>query len=216
MSDLYHIDEEKLNGYLDGLLAPDESFQLEVHLEQCLQCSERLAELRFVFEALKAYPETEPERDLQPDILKALVSYKKPDVGSTQRQRAPSRWPYSAWLVIIAQGLVAGILSAVMIPIILGRIPQSMIQQLAGQAEQGLFLAFQNRLVEWSRVWHSLRPSFGTFDLAWDQGLHLLELFPVSTSKVFTVVAAITLLWLLANRLLLWKRKTGNYLPILM
>ncbi len=71
MNNQTHITEEAMNEYLDGLLGQEEQNAFEGHLEYCTECYNRLAELRFVFQAMDELPEVMLERDFQPEILRA-------------------------------------------------------------------------------------------------------------------------------------------------
>lgn len=70
-----HLSETQLNEYLDGLMEASAQPAIEAHLSECAVCRVRLADLQSVFLALAALPETPPERDLTPLILKNLPEH---------------------------------------------------------------------------------------------------------------------------------------------
>jgi len=65
--------EEKLNDYLDGLLAPAGREEVERHLRECAGCRESLAALKSLGERAASLPRSlEPDRDLWPGIRATL------------------------------------------------------------------------------------------------------------------------------------------------
>jgi hypothetical protein len=221
-----HIEEEALNEYLDGLLEPDGRLVLEGHLEHCPQCSARLAELRSVFQALEGLPEMAPGRDLRPEILRAIApavaSAIAPAIASRKTSIPASSYPvnmdrrltYATWLIFAVQLIAAGVLSVFALPSILGSISLSVAQQFTSQAQQAVLLLLQNDLAEWRRMWQSVQDFWGILLQVWDQGLRLPDWLQISTLEVVMLLAAVTLLWVMLNGWLLWRRKLGNHISI--
>lgn len=78
-----HLNEEQLNGILDGCAEPS-AMQ---HADTCTDCRARLEELRTVFHMLESLPEVRPTRDLTAPILERL----------TRRGIAPAwKWLFAA------------------------------------------------------------------------------------------------------------------------
>ncbi len=64
-----HIDEARMNDYLDGFLDPEERVVVDEHVKVCEHCAGDLAALSNLVEAMTALPaEAEPERDMWPDV----------------------------------------------------------------------------------------------------------------------------------------------------
>ncbi len=64
-----HIDETRMNDYLDGLLDPSERVDVDEHLGVCERCAGDLAALADLVTAMGALPtEAEPDRDVWPDV----------------------------------------------------------------------------------------------------------------------------------------------------
>jgi len=75
--------EERLNDYLDNLLAPPERAGVEQHLEGCAGCREALAAMRSLRERTASLPRSvEPARNLWPGIRDSLAGPRRPVPGS--------------------------------------------------------------------------------------------------------------------------------------
>jgi anti-sigma factor RsiW len=70
-----HIDEARLNDFLEGLLFRDDEAEVQEHLAACHECKATMHSLRGLTEALAELPlEAEPERDLWADITTRIGS----------------------------------------------------------------------------------------------------------------------------------------------
>jgi len=64
-----HIDETRLNDYLDGLVTDEAANEIEAHLATCKECQESLAAIERLLSEMAELPdEATPSRDLWPDI----------------------------------------------------------------------------------------------------------------------------------------------------
>lgn len=64
-----HIDEARMNDYLDGLLEPAERAVIDGHVQACERCARDLAALSDLVAEMGALPtEAEPDRDVWPDV----------------------------------------------------------------------------------------------------------------------------------------------------
>ncbi|MCK5652623.1 MAG: zf-HC2 domain-containing protein [Gemmatimonadetes bacterium] len=64
-----HIDEARLNDFLEGLLSREDEAEVQEHLAACHECKATMQSLRGLTEELAELPvEAEPGRDLWPDI----------------------------------------------------------------------------------------------------------------------------------------------------
>jgi anti-sigma factor RsiW len=67
-----HLDEHKLNEYLDGMLATAEIQVVETHLETCIACRQSLADLQTLFLALDEVRDVAYTADLSSKVLAEL------------------------------------------------------------------------------------------------------------------------------------------------
>lgn len=67
-----HANEQQLQTFLDGELAPAEQARLELHLRDCTLCQTRLEQQRELFRMIESLPETAVQKDLRPQILALL------------------------------------------------------------------------------------------------------------------------------------------------
>jgi hypothetical protein len=74
MDDIKHVDFERLNDFVDGLLEPAEYDRIERHLASCAACGERWSSLRAILDVSNALPaEIEPPADLWRDIRSRIA-----------------------------------------------------------------------------------------------------------------------------------------------
>ena len=92
---------ELLSGYLDGDLDAITRARVEVHVADCAECREVLAELRQIASAARGYQGTVPERDGWPAIHAAIEADR---VVAFPVRRPPARG--LGWRHLIAAGLV--------------------------------------------------------------------------------------------------------------
>ncbi len=102
MSDVW---SERLSEYLDGELAPDRRAALEAHLRDCPACRQELEALRRTTARLEAAPDREPEKDLWPEIHRALELEPRSEPSPASRHRW--RAAIAAGLAVLAIGAVA-------------------------------------------------------------------------------------------------------------
>lgn len=218
MNNQTHIAEEAMNEYLDGLLGQEEQDAFEGHLECCTECCVRLAELRFVFQAMDELPEVMLERDFQPEILRAIAPAIVPNdisvAASSQTEKMDRGLSSTTWLIFIIQLIAAGFLFFFAIPSVLGRIPLSVVQQYTRQVQMALVILLQNCLPEWRQLWGTVENFTGVLIRFWEQGIRLPGWIQSSALEVFMLLAVVTLLWVMVNGWLLWRRKLGNHISI--
>jgi anti-sigma factor RsiW len=82
-----HLDEARLNEYLDGRLDGAAGQQVRRHLRACGTCRDRLAEIRHLALALQRLPEAALSRDLSGPVLARL-------------QASPAR-RWLSWLTVL-------------------------------------------------------------------------------------------------------------------
>jgi anti-sigma factor RsiW len=180
-----HLDDATLNEYLDATLAPPGRAEVAAHLEACAGCQQRLAELRALFAALDSLPDAPLEHDLSRKVAAAL-----------QPQRLAL--PLGLRLAFVAQAglvLLLGLalwptLSADVTPIPTGPFIGPFISTFADSA--------QALAAQWQAALEAARVSVGgelesargwlpaPLGMGWGAGL-----------------AAVALLWLVGNSLLL-------------
>ena len=222
MNNQTHIAEEAMNEYLDGLLGQEEQDAFESHLERCTECCVRLAELRFVFQAMDELPEVMLERDFQADILRviapaiapAIVSNDISVAASSHKSKMDRGLSSTTWLIFIIQLIAAGFLFFFAIPSVLGRIPLSVVQQYTRQVQMAQVILLHNSLPEWRQLWGTVQNFTGVLIRFWEQGIRLPGWIQISSLEVFILLAVVTLLWVMVNGWLLWRRKLGNHISI--
>ena len=70
-----HIDEARLNDFLEGLLSREDEAVVQEHLAACHECKATMQSLHGLTEALAELPlEAEPDRDFWPDIATRIES----------------------------------------------------------------------------------------------------------------------------------------------
>ena len=67
-----HLDNERIQHYLDGALEEKERVRVEEHLTRCLSCAQELKAWEKVFAPLNALPWLEPGRHFEADVLGQL------------------------------------------------------------------------------------------------------------------------------------------------
>ena len=67
-----HLDNERIQHYLDGALEEQERVQVEEHLAQCSSCAQELKAWEEVFAPLHALALLEPSRHFEADVLGQL------------------------------------------------------------------------------------------------------------------------------------------------
>ena len=67
-----HLDNERIQHYLDGALEEQERVQAEEHLAQCSSCAQELKAWEEVFAPLNALPLLEPSRHFEADVMGQL------------------------------------------------------------------------------------------------------------------------------------------------
>ena len=94
---------ERLAGYLEGDLAPDEREAADAHLASCPSCAAVLAELRTISARAAQLPPLSPTRDLWTGIESRIGTRVTPLGARSARTVAHRRWP----MAIAAAALIA-------------------------------------------------------------------------------------------------------------
>ncbi|MFP3854928.1 MAG: anti-sigma factor family protein [Anaerolineales bacterium] len=67
-----HFSDEEFYEYLDGELVEMDARRLRVHIKECAQCRQQLAQAEQLFARVESLPELALERDLAPEILQEI------------------------------------------------------------------------------------------------------------------------------------------------
>lgn len=102
-----HLDDARLNEYLDGALAPAARAALDAHLAACPDCAARLTQYRALFADLDALPDAPLARDLSATVTARL-----------RPRRETGLRPALLW-AFAAQAALGAVLLAVAAPLIL-------------------------------------------------------------------------------------------------
>ena len=192
---MMHLDEVTLNEYLDAALAPERRGAVEAHLAQCPDCTTRLNGLRALFAELETLPETSPRRDLSPAVITAI------------RRRLPQS-PVAApalRAVFAAQALIALVLLGLALPTIMRATQWAVVTQLAGQAVADIAGAFPGLPSELLALQISLQRFMAA-------SLEFVRQPPLPSLPMLNVglcLAAVSLLWLVGNGLLLRRQPSS-------
>jgi anti-sigma factor RsiW len=192
---MMHLDEVTLNEYLDSALAPEQRTAVESHLAQCPDCTTRLNGLRALFAELETLPEASPRRDLSPAVITVL------------RRRLPQS-PVAApalRAVFTAQALIALVLLGLALPTIMRATEWAVVTQLAGQAEADI----AGTLTGITSELQALQISLQRFMAA---SLEFVRQPPLPSLPMLNVglcLAAVSLLWLVVNGLLLLRQPSS-------
>jgi anti-sigma factor RsiW len=174
-----HTTDDLLNEYLDNALTQTQRSEIEGHLRECDECSTRVNELRALFDEIESLPEAKLEHDLSKAIAAA---------ANRRVTFAPL-----LWLIFAAQAIIALVAFAVA-----GWLTLPLIQQtvdMNGIVAQSI----ETLTVEWAN-WIS------ESQLALEQTLQTLTQplpFEASMLMIALLVAAVSLLWIAGNGLLI-------------
>ena len=113
-----HIDEARLNDFLEGLLSREDEAEVQEHLAACHECRATMQSLRALTEELAELPVVaEPERDLWPDIATRIESVPQGSgdvevipieahLPPAERRRSFSIWQVAA--ASVAMAIISG------------------------------------------------------------------------------------------------------------
>jgi hypothetical protein len=100
--------ENQLSAYLDGDLTPEQTAEVQAHLDLCSRCQEVLAELTLVTSASKDLATAHLKTDLWPDIQRRVVTPVAPAAARRPRPSILGGWrPRIAWAAALASVLLA-------------------------------------------------------------------------------------------------------------
>ena len=84
-----HIDDTRLNDYVEGLVTEDVARQIDVHLAACEACSGRLEALTMLLSELAELPdEAMPARDLWSGVRAGIEAGSSPGEGKIEDSAA--------------------------------------------------------------------------------------------------------------------------------
>jgi len=153
--DTKHPSVEELSTYIDSDLDAGRSAEVARHLESCSTCRKVVAELQATREAMGELAETEPRRDLWPDIERATARQEKSGAVAYLRR---------IWMVPVAA--VAGAAAALLLVFYLGGPPQEGASQEGGL--QGALAAVQKAEGEYRKAIAALEKALGDSHPDWD------------------------------------------------
>lgn len=108
-----HLELDLLADHLEGLLAPEESADVERHLADCAPCRARVDDLRGVSDLLAAQPEPQMPPHLQQRIEQALVAEQRslqgPSTSSLDQARSRRTRMSRVLLAAAAAVVVVGV-----------------------------------------------------------------------------------------------------------
>ena len=148
--------EELLSDHLDGTLAEPLHTELQTHLASCTPCRSLREELRFVVDALQAYPEVAPSSTLASRVAEATLRRGKvvPLAPRPKPTATPARVALlPAWAQSLAAGLALVTVGALLMTTRAEGPKRAASQIVGATVSTGAFLAeHKDRLVEDVRV----------------------------------------------------------------
>ncbi|MGH2522216.1 MAG: anti-sigma factor family protein [Anaerolineales bacterium] len=182
-----HFDDAALNEYLDFALPPARHAEVDAHLAACPECAARLAELRALFVALETLPDAPLERDLSRPVVAAL----RPQRAKTEPLAAPL-----FRLVFAAQAAAAVVLIGLSWPVLAANFQLAALSPLIAQVVRVAVSTANSTAGRWQAALDSAQRLIQAGP-QWPQ----LPAFPAVGWGL--CLAAVALLWLLGNGLLL-------------
>lgn len=194
-----HLSESLLNQYLDLALGAAELRRIEVHLNECPDCSAKLEELRSMNSALMAYQEDPLPRDLTPLIL----------------GRLPERQSQAVFrLLLVAQaGVSVGLAFLLLINFHQTGSFQSLVDRLITPWPVLIIKANPLPWPTWSAViqgqtgWTDRLLSMPEGIASLNRSMNLGILLPARGLDLLLTGLVISVLWILGNTALLTRRK---------
>lgn len=174
---MIHLPEDTLNQYLDNALTPGAHAEAEAHLSICQACAAQLVELRALFADLDALPDSPPAIEFAPGILSHLAP------GSSLPR--PIRW------LALAQAI------GVIVTVILAW-PQAKIFLLSVNLPPAETV-FAGLTTFWQQAFTETEISLAVLAVPEVPG-------DIPMTGLMLAIVGISLLWLLANSLLLLPR----------
>jgi len=95
--------QQRLSGFIDGILPPEEKVLIEDHLKSCLKCNESFADLRKTIDYVHSLEDIEPPAWLRQKIIAAIEPEAKPKKGILKKLFYPLyiKLPIEAAAVIL-------------------------------------------------------------------------------------------------------------------
>ena len=181
----HHPDITSLHEYLDDAIDPVGRNEVESHIADCSQCSEKLQELRELFYSLESLPDLPLERDLAHAVVTAI--------------RPRLRFSRDYIFSIAAQSLVFGLLLIIVWPSISIEISELVVSITNIHLPAGAIENLINVLRQWSTVLDN------TTEIV-SRGLVALGKPPTFSWPLldgWLIIGATVIIWLAGNGLLL-------------
>ncbi len=171
-----HLSEEQLNEYLDH--ESQDHTQIEMHLSACDECAARLNSLQNLFNELDSLPQLTLSRDLAAPVIRRLS--------------LPNKLPTWLTLTVGLQAMLAVIVAIIAAPFVIDFASTSVsVLQMPSFSET--FIKIQTQWTAWMGM-------FSNFQMPAMPQLPVLE---ISSIMVMFTLAAVSMLWLIGNGLLL-------------
>ena len=174
-----HLTDNQLNEYLDNEI--ENRAQAELHLSSCDDCAARLAALRALFNEIESLPEIALSRDLAAPITRRVSG----------RGAAPAV-PRSLGLTVTLQAALTVIAIIFAAPLVM--------QFVSSYLSRIQTPSFVDMLLQLQTQWRTWLDRLSQFQLPSMPEIPVIEL---SSWLVMLMVAGVSVLWLVGNRLLL-------------
>lgn len=180
-----HPAETELHEYLDGELTGRRSSEVQMHLAECVECTDRIIQMRRLFVLLEQLPEETEDSDLAPPVLQSL----------RRRRRSPEGIGRTA----IAQGL-----AALVIVLLLGSdVPAWLSRLSASLPDSGSvdWLSLAGRQA--AALGDAARSALSAPAASLLEFMDQLATWPLATGAALALAAVAIAAWMAANTLLL-------------
>ncbi|HUH13672.1 MAG TPA: zf-HC2 domain-containing protein [Longimicrobiales bacterium] len=143
-----HLDDGRLNDFVDGLLPAQDAKAVAEHLDRCDECAAEVAGLREILADARTLPlAIEPDRDLWHGIAARLERPPVLELGAARARRTglgrtPGRWP-TRFVLAAAAGLLVVASSTVTLLVVRGRGEGPVATVAAPPTPDGLHLVSQ-------------------------------------------------------------------------
>lgn len=178
-----HASDELMFEYLDRELADERRTEIEVHLNSCQTCRERLTEYSSLFSQIEDLPDEFTERDLRNEVLASLNKH--------------SEQTSILWWLLLIQGILALVLIAITIPSLVN-FPLTF--SLLGSGRE-IVASIATNFVFWLQEWISTLGNINQF-----LAIRIPVFLDMPVQAVLWLLLSATITWIVGNSILLRPR----------
>lgn len=189
---MQHLDDYTLFSYSDGELAGHELADVRTHLSGCAACQTRLTQLQATLAQVNAVPDLPLQRDLSGAVVAALKASQQPAL-------APKLSPAATWALAL-QALLVLVGLGVAVPLgtefFQGSLAPATLVNWQSLLTQSQTVVATNLAFNWASAWAGLQTFVNNNQVN-------IQLPALSLTVGLPLLAAVTVLWLVGNGVLL-------------